>query len=128
MKFWCQSCDELRSGKWERWRPFGPFSPVREYFCCECCGEPLVEAGCCISCGGPCDPDAEPQLCPECRTELEKVINRFINSLSTSDFVDISTRHGKINALYALASLMDVMREDMERQVLNANKRKAEGN
>lgn len=124
MRFWCQSCDEERSGTWETVRPFGPFTRPRRIFACECCGESLVEAGSCIYCGGPCDPDAEPQLCPECRDELEKVINRFINSLSTGENADKST----INALFALASLMDVMREDMERQVLNANKRKAEGN
>ena len=123
MKYWCQGCDEERSGEWINFRPFGPFSPPRRIFACECCGEPLVEAGECIYCGEPCDPDAEPQLCPECRFDLEKVINRVINSLSTGEDGENPTIEDKINALYALASLMDVMREEMERQVIRDAKR-----
>ena len=123
MKYWCQGCDDERSGEWVNFRPFGPFSPPRRIFACECCGEPLVEAGECIYCGEPCDPDAEPQLCPECRFELEEVINRLINSLSTGQSTSENAGKSTIDALFALASLMDVKREEMERQVIRDAKR-----
>lgn len=125
MKFWCSECMEERRGEWTTWRPLGPFFPPSKVFGCEVCGSALVEAGECIYCGEPCDTDAYPQLCPGCQYDLEEVINKAVHNLcDPEDSGEIGTDN-RINALYALATKADAMREDLERQVLNANKRKS---
>ena len=124
MKFWCTECMEERRGEWMTRRPLGPFCPPSKIFGCEVCGSALVEAGECIYCGEPCDPEAYPLLCPGCKYDLEEAINKTVQNLCDPEGGEIGT-DTKINALYALATEADAMREDLERQVINANKRKA---
>lgn len=73
MRYWCQNCNDeaVLSEVQIRLHPFSP--PLDHAYCSRCCSE-IVEAGKCEYCGGPCDPDADPKLCPECQDDYESLL------------------------------------------------------
>lgn len=73
MKYWCRNCNDeaVLSGVPIRLHPFSP--PLDYSYCSRCCGEVTI-AGTCEYCGEPCDPDADPQLCPACQDDYESLL------------------------------------------------------
>lgn len=73
MKYWCRNCND-EAALAEVPIRLHPFSPPLDYsFCGRCCCE-VVEAWKCEYCGEPCDPDADPQLCPACQDDYESLL------------------------------------------------------
>ena len=73
MRYWCRNCND-EAALAEVPIRLHPFSPPLDYsFCSRCCCE-VVEAGKCEYCGEPCDPDADPQLCPACQDDYESLL------------------------------------------------------
>ena len=77
MRYWCRCCDE-EAVLAEVPIRLHPFSDPLDVSYCSRCNSEVVEAGICDYCGEPCDPDAEPQLCPECREDFDSLLERVV--------------------------------------------------